>query len=140
MLLAEIGVYLAAQSVSAPFTATLVRATNLFEGVLPASPASCVALIEYPGGAPEHTLGGQATRLEFARFQVNVRHALYATGRALCQEIAAALVKIGAPAATLTGCRYLSVMALQSGPTPMPMTEAGQWHWTWNFEATKEPS
>lgn len=139
MLLAEVGVYLAAQSASTPFTLTLTRGTNLFEGDLPPDPVPAVALIEYPGPAPEHDLGGETSRLQWARFQVTVRHATFATGRLLIEQICAALVKIGG-SETLSGCRYLAISALQSSPMQLPRDANKRWLWSWNFEALKTPS
>lgn len=145
MLLGEVGTYLAARSTAVPFNTTLTRGTNLFEGDMgPGSgaatdPIAQVALAEYGGPAPEHDLGAETTRIEFARFQVRVRHSVYATGRLLIQQIAAALVAIGGNE-TLSSVKYLTINALQSNPTQMPRDENRRWHWTWNFEAWKEPS
>ena len=145
MLLAEVGTYLAAQSTAVPFNTTLTRGTNLFEGELgpgagtATDPVTQVAIVEYGGPPPEHTLGGETTRIEMARFQVRVRHATFATGRLLIQQISAALVAIGGNE-TLSGVKYLSIDALQSNPTQLPRDDNRRWHWTWNFEAMKEPS
>lgn len=144
MLLAEIGVYVAAQSIAVPFNTTLTRATNLFEGEMgpgvgsATDPIRQVALLEYGGPAPEPDMGNDRTRLEMARFQVMVRHDVYATGRLLIQQIANALA--GVCNESLTGVRYLSVTALQSNPTQLPRDANRRWLWTWNFEAMKEVS
>lgn len=142
MLLAEVGTYVAARSIAVPFNTTLIRggaSGNLFEGEMPESPIPCVALMEYGGPAPEHTLGGETTRLQQSRFQVDVRHTVFTTGRLLIEQIAAALVAIGG-SETLSGVIYLTIDALQSNPTQMPRDGNRRWRWVWNFEATKEPS
>jgi hypothetical protein len=138
MLLAEIGVYLAAQSVSVPFNTTLVRAGNLFEGELPADPVVAIALVEYGGMPPELAMGAETVRLEQPRFQLKLRHTTFATGRLLIEQAKAALIAIGNE--SLSGVRYLTVTALQSNPNQMPRDENRRWIWTMNFEAIKEPS
>lgn len=139
MLLAEVGAYLAAQSASVPFNTVLVRGTNLFEGDLPETPVIVVGLFEYPGPAPEHDLGTDNTRLEYARFQVQVRHTTFATGRLLAQQICNALVAIGGRE-TLSGVAYLTIDALQSNPTQLERSPNKYWRWSWSFQATKEVS
>lgn len=145
MLLVEVGTYLAAQSAAVPFNTTLTRGTNLYEGDMgpgagtATDPIAQVALIEYGGPAPEHDLGQDTTRLEFARFQVLVRHATFATGRLLAQQITNALVAIGGRE-TLSGVAYLTINALQSNPTQLPRDDNRRWRWVWNFEAWKEVS
>ena len=142
MILAEVGVYLASQS--SGFNTTLTRGTNLFEGDLgpgaadATDPAAQVALFEYGGSAPEHNMGNETTRIEFARFQVMLRHTTFATGRLLMQQIANALIAVCNE--NLTGVRYLSIDALQSNPTQLPRDDNRRWQWTWNFEAMKEVS
>jgi hypothetical protein len=138
MLLAEVGVYLAAQSASVPFNTTLTRGTNLWEGDLSPDPESGVALFEYPGEAPELDMGTELVRIEYPRFQVMVRHSTFATGRLLLEQIKRALIAVGNE--SLSGVRYLTIDALQSNPMQLPRDDNQAWRWTMNFQAMKEPS
>lgn len=138
MLLAEVGVYLAAQSASVPFNTMLTRGTNLWEGDISPEPENGVALFEYPGEAPELDMGTELVRIEYPRFQVMVRHATFATGRLLLEQIKRALIAVGNE--SLSGVRYLTIDALQSNPMQLPRDDNQAWRWTMNFQAMKEPS
>ena len=138
MLLDEVGTYLAAQSASTPFNTTLTRGSNLWEGDLAPSPEAGVALFEYPGIAPELTMGAETVRIEYPRLQVLVRHSVFATGRTLMEQIRAALMRVGNE--SLSSVRYLTIAPLQSNPMAMPRDDNQAWRWTMNFEAMKEPS
>ena len=47
--------------------------TNLFLGVLPEDPDSCVAVFESEGGAPVYTLGAGGIRIDAPNLQILVR-------------------------------------------------------------------
>ncbi len=90
------------------------RGTDLFEGVLPDTPDTLLALFEAPGGPPVHTMSGGAGSA------ILQRPAVQLLGRAGRQDYDAARLKVAAAANALDGLanvdlggvRYVSIFKL----------------------------
>ncbi len=78
-MLSEIGAYLATKSVGAV-------GTDIFLGLMPDQPDSCIALFEYAGSSPDLHWNG-----EYPGLQVRVRDTSYAAAREKIGEIMAVL-------------------------------------------------
>lgn len=86
--------------------------TDLFLSTLPDVPDACVALYEYGGGPPQHTLGGTSAKWEEPRIQAVARATTYSAARTKIGAIFTALHAVNNT--TLSGTLYLSIEALQS--------------------------
>jgi Bacteriophage minor capsid protein len=74
---------------------SLTFGTDLFAGLMPNSPDNCVTLFEYPGEAPEYTMGPTSLpAISKPRLQVLVRNLDYMTGRAQIEAVVSALETI----------------------------------------------
>ena len=106
----DMGAYLAAASIPAQ---DLTLGTNLFLGRRPDDPASCVAIYETGGRAPELTLGTSTLpAVETRGLQVIARAAAYADSEAICTDVFEALCLIDNE--TISGTRYLLATPQQS--------------------------
>jgi hypothetical protein len=86
--------------------------TTIFYGGLPASPAACVALIEYGGAVPTFTLPATAgIQTEQPRVQILSRHTTHALARATAELAYRTLATVVNQ--TLTATRYLRIEPLQ---------------------------
>jgi hypothetical protein len=124
MLLDEIAAYLDAQ------VAGLTETTNLFKARMPDTPDTCVAVFEYSGRAPEHTLGANNVWRR-PRFQILVRSASYSTARALIESCFTTLTFTET---TLSGTRYMRCEPLQD-PFALPRDANERAILACNFEA-----
>lgn len=100
-----------------------VVGTTIFKGQMPATPDTCVAIIEYPGREPEHHFASNGIAVEYPRVQIRCRGAQqdYATPAALAQTAYRAMAAVANT--LLNGTRYLSIDPLQA---PFLMDRDGQ--------------
>jgi hypothetical protein len=92
--------------------------TTIFVDGLPSSPDACVALIEYPGVAPNFTLPATAgVQTEHPRVQVLCRNTTHTLARGKAEDIYRALAKVVNQ--TLGSTRFLIVAPLQSPGVPV---------------------
>jgi hypothetical protein len=124
MMIDDIATYLAGQGIG-------TVGTNLFKGMLPASPDNCVALFEYGGERPDLV----GTYVERPKLNVRVRNTSYSAGRSACGSIIEDLHTVGDT--TLSGTRYLYIMALQS-PIYLGRDGHERAEWSINFQVVKE--
>lgn len=133
--LEELGAFLEAEGVG-------VLGTSLFLAQLPAAhpsgpaPATCMALVQTPGRAPEHHLTGTgAIAIEFPRFQFLSR----AASRVTAQANAELAYRVLAPVANrvLSGTFYSNISISQS-PGMLYMDPSGALSIVgFNFECEK---
>lgn len=91
----------------------LTLGTDLFLGILPETPTNCVALLENGGTSGMYTQGSNnLPELERPEIQFIVRHASYATGRALADTVYRRLTQIANQ--TINSVLYLRVEAISS--------------------------
>lgn len=130
-LIEAIGTYLQSQG-----KGTL--GTNLFLGMLPASPEVCIAVFENDGGGPLQTSGAAATAIDVAELQVVVRCSRddYATGRDKALDVRALLGAITEQ--TLSGVRVLRV-APKTWVIPAGNDESDRPHFSVRFLAHVAP-
>ena len=109
---------------------------DLFIGKLPDAPDSAAALMEYAGSFGQFSHDSAVAEFERPRFQINVRDAVYATGRATIESIYK-----GVPASNimLNGTQYLRIVALQP-PFFLKRDENDRPIFICNFEAMKAVS
>lgn len=107
MLLESLAAELQSASVATP-------GTNLFLGLMPASPDVCVALYEYAGAAPLEVLQDNDATLERPSVQVMVRASRndYPTGRTLVEQVRNVLTDM--TDVTVSGLRVLRVSEISS--------------------------
>ena len=91
-----------------------VTGTNLFIGIMPATPDLCVALYEYAGAAPLEVLRDNAATLERPSVQVMVRASRndYPTARSLMASVRNTLTNITDE--TISGVRFLRVSEISA--------------------------
>jgi len=91
-----------------------VTGTNLFIGIMPATPDTCVALYEYAGAAPLEVMRNNAATLERPSVQVLVRAGRndYPTARDLIADVRDSLT--GITDETISGVRFLRVNQISS--------------------------
>lgn len=91
-----------------------VTGTNLFIGLMPATPDVCVALYEYAGAAPLEVLRDNSATLERPSVQVMVRASRndYPTARTLMENVRDTLTNITDE--TISGVRFLRVNQISS--------------------------
>lgn len=130
-MLLEVATYLDTNIVA------LTAGTNLFAGDMPEAPQELVALYENPGITLIETQGGADPAVERPRLQVYVRSTDYATGRALMETVWKALWNVNN--VTMTGTRYLHIMALTS-PFFLDRDPERRPVFSCNFDVWKEPS
>ena len=130
MLLDEIGNYLQINGVG-------TLGTDLFTGLLPDAPDAAVAIIEYGGTAPTHTLGGGTAKYEQPRVQVVARATTYSAARSKIETIYKLLQAVSN--ASLSSVRYLSIEAVQS-PFLLTRDENARAVLACNFQIVKELS
>lgn len=89
-------------------------ATNLFIGIMPDSPDTCVALYEYAGSSPLEVLRDDTATIERPSVQVMVRASRndYPTARSLIESVRDTLTAISDE--TVSGVRFLRVHNLSS--------------------------
>lgn len=125
-MLNDIGTYLQTAGVG-----TLT--TNLFLGMLPATPDNCVAVFEYAGLQPD--LAHDGAEVEKPGLQVWVRNTSYATGRANCDLVIRALH----PTANKTiGASFYQLIRVIQSPIPLGQDCNDRHEWSINFEVKKE--
>lgn len=108
-MIVEIRDYLVAQSLG-------TAGVNLFMETMPKEPNAAVSLVEYPGGAPEYTMGGSGPVWENCQFQVLVRDSDPSAARTKARSIWTALAAINSE--NVTGHHYIEIEPLQS---PFPL-------------------
>lgn len=119
--------------------ASLVSATNLFEGVMPESPDACVAVAATGGELSEDYASGDslsAPTVEYSRFQVMVRDAGHAAARSKAVTLYALLANLGPT--TLSGRTYELVESIDGEPSLLGQDQNGRWEYVMNFRAVKE--
>ena len=91
-----------------------ITATNLFIGLMPATPDLCVALYEYAGASPLEVMRDNAETLERPSVQVLVRGARndYPTARTLMANVRDTLTAITDE--TISGVRFLRVSEISA--------------------------
>lgn len=107
----------------------LTFATNLFIGLEPAKPDTCVTIFDGYGYAPDILLSGK-TDYERPSVQLRVCNKNYKTGLTLAQEIKAALH--GVENETWNGTLY-TVIYCSSGPALLDRDENGRFRFIINF-------
>jgi hypothetical protein len=114
-------------------------ATDIFLGLMPASPDACGVVHEYPGEAPELGFGVDGLQWEHPRLQVVFRGAAgdYAGPRAKAETAFVGLAKVQDK--LLSGTRYLLVEPLQS-PFLLKRDDRERVHIAFNVSVWKEPS
>jgi len=136
-VLDELADYVAANSGGA-FTVGV----NLFKGIMPDTPETCIALLEYPGLGPLFKQDQAAPREERPRLQVLSRDPDYQVARQNAGTVWDVLAAIRNQ--TIGGTWYLKVTPLQSpfpvqrGPTDRDTLDRAVL--MFNVEARKEPS
>lgn len=105
MLLDELGTFLQTQGVG-------TLATDLFTGLLPDAPDAAVAIMEYGGASPVHTLGAGNAKFERPRVQVIVRALTYTAARTKIESVYKLLEAL--VNTTLSSVKYLRVEAVQN--------------------------
>mgnify|MGYP001042074308 FL=1 len=105
---------------------------DIFLGLIPDKPDSCVALFEYAGGPPDLHWPG-----EYPGLQVRVRSTSYSGGRAKIGEIVDLLH--GLHEQELSGTRYLLIKA-RGSPEVLKRDGSGRVEFFVNFEIIKEMS
>lgn len=131
LLLDELGTYLQTNGIG-------TQGTDLFLGSLPDRPDAAVAVLEYGGLAPEHTMGANtAPDFERPRVQVLSRHADYTTARQKAEDAYRLLDKL--TATSLSSTLYLRIAALQS-PTWLGQDQNNRHVVSCNFQVWKELS
>lgn len=124
----EMATYLDTQNASLIYTADSGR--NVFKGVLPPDPDSCVAIL----GASPQTLGQNrdVAELQFPKFQVITRSKDYETAASLMALVRATFH--GVIGLSLTSYRVLRCHAEQEGG-PIGQDEQGRHEFSCNFIA-----
>lgn len=123
MLLNDIGAHLQGQGIGA-------ISADIFLGLMPDQPDSCVALFEYAGSPPDLHWEG-----EYPGLQVRVRNKSYGAGRAKIGQIQGLLH--GLHEIVLGGTRYLLVKA-KGSPEVLKRDASDRVEWFLNFEVIKE--
>lgn len=103
---------------------------DIFLGLIPDKPDSCVALFEYAGGPPDLHWPG-----EYPGLQVRVRSTSYSGGRAKIGEIVDLLH--GLHEQELSGTRYLLIKA-RGSPEVLKRDGSNRIEFLVNFEIIKE--
>ena len=88
------------------------ESTNLFKGLMPETPDTCVTLYETPGRQPSEQMGNSQGGTERPNLQVISRASDYVTARTNAQTVWNALRLVTEQ--TLSGVRYLRIQPLQS--------------------------
>lgn len=130
-MLEDIGQYLQDESIA-------VIGTDLFYNRMVDDPDDCVAIFEYGGSAPDHTMNpdpGTAVS-ETIRVQVLVRSASNASARAKAREI---FNKLDHFDGALSGVNYVYISATSS-PFYLKRDERERSYYACNYEVTKELS
>lgn len=122
-MLAEIGAYLATKSIG-------TVGTDIFLGLMPDEPDSCIALFEYAGSPPDLHWNG-----EYPGLQVRVRDKSYAAARTKIGEVMKQLH--GLHEQMLSGTRYLLVKA-RGSPEVLKRDANNRVELFVNFEVIKE--
>lgn len=122
-MLAEIGAYLATKSIG-------TVGTDIFLGLMPDEPDSCIALFEYAGSPPDLHWNG-----EYPGLQVRVRDKSYAAARAKIGEVMEQLH--GLHEQMLSGTRYLLIKA-RGSPEVLKRDANNRVELFVNFEVIKE--
>lgn len=107
--------------------------TTIFVGRLPDSPDNCTAIYEYTGQQPLFTHDDPLPHIERPRFQVTVRNASYAAGRAAIETIYRELFLRNV---ALTSARYLWIVPLQQ-PFYLRRDDNERVEFVVNFECMK---
>ena len=123
MKLKEIGAYLQSQGIG-------TLGTDLFLGLMPDQPDSCIVLFEYAGSTPDLHWNG-----EYPGLQVRVRNKSYAMARAKIGEVMEKLH--GLHEQTLAGTRYLLIKA-RGSPEILKRDASNRVELVLNFEIIKE--
>ena len=91
-----------------------VTASNLFIGLMPSSPDTCVALYEYAGSPPMEVFVDNASTIEIPSVQVMARAGRndYPTAKALMESVRDVLT--GITDETISGVRFLRVNQISS--------------------------
>lgn len=103
---------------------------DIFSGLMPDQPDSCIALFEYAGSPPDLHWAG-----EYPGLQVRVRNKSYAAARAKIGEVMTALH--GLHEQTLSGTRYLLIKA-RGSPEVLKRDASNRVEFFVNFEIMKE--
>ena len=103
-LLDEVATFIAAGT-------TLTVGTDLFKGLMPDEPDTCVTIYESPGRAPVEEMGANSP-VERPNLQVISRSGAYATARANSQSVWDLLRTVTEQ--TLSGKHYLRIQPFQS--------------------------
>lgn len=122
-MLAEIGAYLATKSIG-------TVGTDIFLGLMPDEPDSCIALFEYAGSPPDLHWNG-----EYPGLQVRVRDKSYAAARTKIGEVMEKLH--GLHEQMLSGTRYLLIKA-RGSPEVLKRDANNRVELFVNFEIMKE--
>ncbi len=110
-MLEEVATYLANQGVANFASIIGSVGINIFLGQMPDGPDQCIALIEYPGAAPEYELNTYPA-WENPKMQVTCRDTTYAAARDKALDVWSTLV--GVTNQSLGGTRYLAITPIQS--------------------------
>lgn len=125
-MLEDIAGYLAAEGLG-------TLGTDLFLGLLPDQPDSCVALYAYPGRPPAWEHDGPQPALRYPRLQVLTRDPSYVAAESLARDASAALCAlVNRPLGATT---YGRVTPLQE-PFPLERDASGRVLFTCNYEIT----
>lgn len=104
--------------------------TTIYEGNMPDSPDTCIALFEYAGSPPDLHWNG-----EYPGLQVRSRAKAYATAKS---NITEAIQKLhGVHEVTMSGTRYLLIKA-RGSPEIFQRDESNRVELFVNFEIIKE--
>jgi hypothetical protein len=122
-MLTEIGAYLATESIG-------TVGTDIFLGLMPDQPDSCVALFEYAGSPPDLHWNGK-----YPGLQVRVRNKSYAAARTKIGEVMEKLHRLHEQ--TLSGTRYLLIKA-RGSPEILKRDNNNRVELFVNFEIIKE--
>lgn len=108
--------------------------TNLFEGLLPESPAEAVAVLEHTGLTPIRTSGRVA--VERPSVEILVRHTDYESGYTKAKAVRTALQNF---TGTILGVRYLEV-TMAGSIYVLGTDELRRFLFALHFKIMKEPS
>ena len=123
MMLKEVGTYLQTQGIG-------TLGADIFLGLMPDQPDSCIVLFEYAGSPPDLHWNG-----EYPGLQVRVRNKGYAAARTKIGEVIDKLH--GLHEQTLCGTRYLLIKA-RGSPEVLKRDNNNRVELFVNFEIIKE--
>lgn len=123
----EVGTYLAAHGLG-------TVGTSIFEGLMPASPANCIGILERAGRGPERTMG----RLVAVKphVHIEVRNDDYEAGYAVALQIQTLLQNF---TGLMGSVRYYEI-TIMGAINSLGVDENQRSRFTQTFIVTKEPS